>query len=77
MSADVLSERPVDRDVVADGIDQFAGDVPATISFGLPFESEDSQYGESRLTPQRHRPPLYRRSNPSNFRQQKAPPNKA
>ena len=49
MSADVLSERPVDRDVVADGIDQFAGDVPATISFGLPFESEDCQYGESRL----------------------------
>ena len=24
-------------------------DYAATISFGLPFESEDSQYGESRL----------------------------
>ena len=28
----------------------FAGpDYDATISFGLPFESEDSQYGKSRL----------------------------
>ena len=26
-------------------------DYAATVSFGLPFEPEDSQYGECRLTP--------------------------
>ena len=39
-------------------------DYDATISFGLPFEPEDSQYGEYRLNARTSPPTLRRRNYP-------------